>query len=1084
MAIKLKFKQVDSPFISYYIYRENSPDDMIALAEAGTITPINGSTLTLNSEGVAEYLDETATAGQNYYYMLRCIAGDGTLIAGQSQYSNIIEFTGGTTHYLDEQIPTIDGTDFLAWWTSLDETSFTLFGGGNPTVTEAAGAIGEEVVTWQDQLDTPLFWNSGVGGRPTLTSDSLRHIASTHAWDTELGQREVRHWELGGLGADEIGMKECCFVFGITRLGTDNPTPHNTDVVFFQIANTLTTDLFRIGQDSNHTPYVTDKVEAFRMWARSDGVGISDTGTEIRPAFSGANFSLDWFEGTGVVAIHVDWKTGKLRSYLMNDNKIRYDAADHDIVGGNQEPTAGTNGGVALGGMVTGNSAVDGASWPHGLQEMIIIQKDGITIQEIDIAMKFVADRMMLGMDHDISGASRQYARLPLIKDFSSEGDSLALNIDNVDSADFNERGFIGSGWNAIRGTVPTWAENTLDAIYIECDVAINNTEPEGTQLETLYAINNGTNNFRDRLTLEKRFDGTIPTYNMGVATGSSNSYNELFRSGWALQKKRDYTRYDHSSTVRHQGLTTGNLNEIWYSFYALDTFNNNLLVRYNTAQKKITATIDTKNLTMTSEIKTLAFDGSGNLWVVNEQSLFQIDVAASITAKQAMLLATVTLSGMVEPRAIEFTDVGGTEYAILGDHTGTAQGFIYIIDSSTLTDGSTFTAGTSEFKRFDVGAQITGICVDSQNELHIAKRSLDHTTSPNIGIIHSYGDVDDLINLTADETVINASTTHHAPALRHRDISKAPSGTGIWCICDGYDSTNDEVNFGGTIWHSNLDLTELVENRIGIYFTGDVSDENDDIKHEIYVNGLLIRTIDATLPSVANIGSTANSLFIASNLAVDIGTTANDYDTFMHKGSMRNFLIQPKRPILADSAPTTIVEPTVIPLTLVNPDAETGTTAGWTNELGGLQAVTDVIGAVLPPQGSYFFACGVFPETIASQRIDLLAATGLTGTQIDTLAATGDIWVRINWLFSHFGNDDQGQIGIRNLDTSQVQIDDNFSRLGVNHAFPQQWRKAAMGHYIDVGTRYIDVVIRGVLVAGSQINYHLDVFELNLYHF
>lgn len=1073
MAFKLQFKQVDSAFVSYYIYRETSPRDMIALAEANTINPINLTSLTLNSEGVGEYVDTTAPAGVTHYYMLRCISGDGLLTAGQSAYSNITPYEGGTGQSLVENIPIVMGTDHLAWWTSLDPSSFTKLGGGQPDATASAGVTGEELVTWSDQLSTPLTWNVANAGttNPKLTSDGVRHIVSTHTRGLASGVNEPIGWVLTGLGSDEIGTTECCFFFGMPRAVTFNPQLSESSVILLQIINTLTTEILRLGADASQLSWVFGRVSRIQMWARRDGAGVI-TETEVRSP----NLTDQPTLGELTICFHVDWKLGKIRPYFMNQNRELYACVPHDVEGGKGDPVAPLNGGVGLGTFVPLTTAAPNpTNWAMGIQEMIILQKPNITIDEITYGLNFIQSRMELGWGGNFDGLPLQFSHLPLTNDYSSTGD-ITYAPNDLDAIPFTEDGYQGQGHSLfVDATVlPAWLTDPDEPLYIQATIGANNNLPYNPSFFPRQAIIEiGDNNHEDdKLAIyQAEIDGATGIV-LGKSGGTSNDYTPLFRKGWEYKANAPLKSSDKGwlDNGNYQGIAFQDVNNLFTSV----VYNGIVQIdQLDPATFKVNGSFQFDTLSPT-ELNSMSFDSSGDLWAISGTTLYKLDLTASLLAGDATVTITHTISGLVNPQAIEFTDVSGTEYLILGDFDS-GSAFVYFIDIANITDGGTFTIG-GEFKRFNIGSRVQGICVDNSNELRVMKIDPDQSTSPSLGLMHSYGDVDTLLTGTTTGATLTADSIEIAACARCQDLTAPPIGGGVWTICDGYLTSEDLDGWRGSIWYAPLDGS-VVQNTVGIFTTGNHNDTENEI-YEIYLNGKLFRSFSdsfAALPSI-------NSLRIGAGF----GANLSAYDDRMFLGTIKDVFISPNVPEEFETAlDTTTSIVANIPLTLPNPDAESGTT-GWVNDLGSIELRNS---DPAPMFGTQYFSGGVNAETIARQRIDLLATSGLTGTQIDNLAGTDDIWLRLEWWQTHFDGSDTGQMGLRTLDGSFVQIDERLSLLG-SHTYSQigvsvarVWRKYATTILVASGTRHVDVVFRGVLNSGSIINYHVDNITLNLLH-
>ena len=155
---------------------------------------------------------------------------------------------------------------------------------------------------------------------------------------------------------------------------------------------------------------------------------------------------------------------------------------------------------------------------------------------------------------------------------------------------------------------------------------------------------------------------------------------------------------------------------------------------------------------------------------------------------------------------------------------------------------------------------------------------------------------------------------------------------------------------------------------------------------------------------------------------------------------------------------------------TLTNPGAETGDTTGWTNETGSLAVRT---GSPDPYSGSYYFYGGANVETIASQEIDLIT-DGVSATDIDNEI----LYFNLSAYCASYSESDQGQLIIRYKDNSKVEISTDENTL--SSVTPDQtWVKRGINKSpIPANTRYIDVILRCVRIAGTNNDAYFDDIE------
>ena len=160
------------------------------------------------------------------------------------------------------------------------------------------------------------------------------------------------------------------------------------------------------------------------------------------------------------------------------------------------------------------------------------------------------------------------------------------------------------------------------------------------------------------------------------------------------------------------------------------------------------------------------------------------------------------------------------------------------------------------------------------------------------------------------------------------------------------------------------------------------------------------------------------------------------------------------------------------IAVALINPGAESGTT-GWTDEIGGLgtrSATPD------PYAGSAYFFGGAYAETLARQRVDLVAA-GASAVNLDA----GTCSATVGWQQASFdGTNDPGACGLRFLDASLAVLSTSMATDAlVSPALT--WAARSHSAAIPAGARYVDVLIHALRAAGTNNDGYFDALTLTL---
>ncbi|MDJ0947097.1 MAG: DUF6531 domain-containing protein, partial [Kiloniellales bacterium] len=201
-------------------------------------------------------------------------------------------------------------------------------------------------------------------------------------------------------------------------------------------------------------------------------------------------------------------------------------------------------------------------------------------------------------------------------------------------------------------------------------------------------------------------------------------------------------------------------------------------------------------------------------------------------------------------------------------------------------------------------------------------------------------------------------------------------------------------------------------------------------------------QTIDNGDPAFASVGDCASS-------TANPGFEGSDYLT-CSAGSGHDYL-------------------RLVPLPLVNPDAETGDISGWTLTLGQFQTSTMEPD---PIQGSYFFFGGTVAKSVMHQDVALPAATW---GDVDS----GGWQARLVWQQSSWVQRDRGSAAFIFLDAANQQIGPR--RESTRAAPSTSWEQREIRVFVPPLTRSIRLELTSQRSAGTSNDGNLDAFELNL---
>ena len=157
------------------------------------------------------------------------------------------------------------------------------------------------------------------------------------------------------------------------------------------------------------------------------------------------------------------------------------------------------------------------------------------------------------------------------------------------------------------------------------------------------------------------------------------------------------------------------------------------------------------------------------------------------------------------------------------------------------------------------------------------------------------------------------------------------------------------------------------------------------------------------------------------------------------------------------------------IDFNVVNPDAETGDTTGWTNETGYMIADGRF------HSGTYCFGGGPNAITLASSDSILLTDIGIDAIEVDF----NRVMVTVNYWQSSYASADYGSVGIRFYDANNAQIDvDHFGKYVSSDPYPE-WNSRSNTFLLPKNTRSIKILFLGVRSNGTNLDFYVDDISL-----
>lgn len=625
--------------------------------------------------------------------------------------------------------------------------------------------------------------------------------------------------------------------------------------------------------------------------------------------------------------------------------------------------------------------------------------------------------------------------------------------------------GFEGDGYEARlkSTTIPSWMDNASEVLTIQASIRFYPQQLKSTSEWAVYA---GTNSASPvaKLILLTGNDGTnsaIPQMYVQGNTAGGVISKRIGRSSWTYQGRTP----DLSSggfNASPQAIAFIDSDTILFSAHFEDTF-----TRVYKIQLSDFSVLDYFDCAGDfTHLAVLAFRSNGDLWAIaSSNKACRIDLAASFSSGSLVTLDTMNFSG-VTCGALAFVTVSGTEYAVIPEYLTSGSPYVYVYTASSF--GTTTLTAAGRFKRFTgCPIEMQGCAMRSGKLVTSSVAISSGGTGSRFGYIGRF-DIVTAIGSTADNGAITVETMWDSASKYGEDCAVHPGTNELWVPIEGITAVGSD-NGGLSVWSSTLDGS-LAENHYTVEYDG-VSTTTIKVNNRIY----------DTLAGTLNTG--VATVTVGGPPSVAAGMTTRYFT-----GYVRNVVLQ-DQPMSATGytrAVTGYYEPntlTAYTFALTNPGAESGSTTGWTNESGGLGVINYPTVAVPPHSGSYFFSGGVSASTIARQRLDILAQTGLSGGQVDA----GGIWAKVRWWQSSFNSStDPAGMGLRTLTSTPTSQGEAYAGIAwtpnANGTSYYPWYPRAFAHALPSGARNLDALIKVTRTSGTNNDGWIDDITVTVY--
>lgn len=626
--------------------------------------------------------------------------------------------------------------------------------------------------------------------------------------------------------------------------------------------------------------------------------------------------------------------------------------------------------------------------------------------------------------------------------------------------------GFEGDGYEAryMSTTIPAWMQDAASPLLLHAQVSFYPQKLKSSSEFALFAGGNSSTPYA-KLLIGVAPDATnaaIPQLCVRAATDGSGGFvsKALGRSAWKYRFRIPDLSIS-GTTGSPQGLLFLDGNTLLFTAHFGEALTR--VYKIELSDFSVVGHFDCTG--DFGHMAVLAKRSNGDIWAASAlNKACRIDLDGSLSTGTLVVLDTFGFSGLVSG-ALDFVTVGGTEYAVVPEYVQPGSPYFYVFNASLF--GSTDLAASDRYKRFtNCPTEVQG-CAIRNGTLHVSGIQPDHANSARFGYITTY-DIVTAIGSIADGGSLARIDKFDACTKYTEDCSVHPTTNDLWCTSEGMTGVGSDHG-GLSVWSSPLDGS-LAENAVTAFYDGvdttTIKLNNQDYDTLAATPPIDVEAITVGGAPVAAAGMTNRYFtgFIRNVVMQDGAMTTEQYDAAVN----------------GDFEPNSL---TAYEFVLTNPGAETGTTAGWTNESGGL-AVRTYPGSTVPAHGGVnIFTGGASASTIARQRLDILAQTGLTGTDVDA----GGIWAKVRWWQASFNSStDPCGMGLRTLDASSVSQGEAYSGIawtpnsdGMSY-YP--WYPRAFALDLPSGARSLDALQKMTRTSGTNNDGWIDDISMTIY--
>ena len=690
-------------------------------------------------------------------------------------------------------------------------------------------------------------------------------------------------------------------------------------------------------------------------------------------------------------------------------------------------------------------AAYRGQDWAFVVQFNIVLPEtdnpDGLK-QVLECTLRRVVHSHKYAIFNYLDPAAHQYN---LVSDLSeSEGGGLLFA-----GAGVTPKGYAFNGWSdSITVDITGLSSQGFSVIF----TAESYTLPLYSADAVVFSM--GSND-GENVALKQCQDSdfaSVPCMVLQLSTGAGTTYDlPIARDGWRYESRLpQLTRQGRQGYM--QGLHFINSDALIFSAHYSDVES----VFFETDLTSMT-TSESFSTSDFPHISAISADSLGNLWAADwiTGSLIMIDYAESVASGSLVVLLTYDLS------AIALSGIGfyydsdtGIEYLLALEYIESGTPYLYTIDTAQITDGGVFEL-SDRHRRWLVNERSQALNVDG-SDLRISMNRTTAIGSGSVGLLHRHT-ID--IGLADGASLLTPDHEMHTATAYPEDIDIHPDRGSVWIGSEGWQALAD-IPAQNAI-HSYDATQTTVSHEVYVEFS--------DSEYVVSFNGGKAQSITGT-PEYQN-----DNIIMGGTSSAEEG-----FENGFYRGYIRGLRVQDAA--MTDDQKSQVRSVTSslssVSASLVNPGAENADTTGWVNETGSLSTRSS---SPSPWSGEYYFSGGANASTVATQRIDLVAA-GLSQSDIDD----GRVRVHLLWRQASYTDQDPVALNIRQMNESFVLVSEAAGHKawvpGGQSGLIGNWRPVLLHAAIDAGIRFIDIVYDASRTSGTNLDGYIDDVEVIFY--